>query len=77
MDKVVKAHFQLLLKIIKQEKQSGRVSICVNKKASLNGRSDPCAISNTAYCWVIFSTVLSSSFAPYELLIALQNPFLS
>lgn len=72
MCKVVKTHFQVLLKIVQQEKQPGKVSICI-----LHGRSDPCAISNTLYCCVTISTALSSSFSPYELLIALQNPFLS
>lgn len=77
MGKVMETHLHLLLKITQQEKQSAGVSVCASKNKSHHMRLDACAISNTIRCWVIFSAVLSSSFAPYELLIALQNQFLS
>lgn len=75
MGKVMETHLHLLLKITQQEKKSDSLSTCQQKQVTT--RLDPCAISNTIHCWVIFSAILSSLFAPYELLIALQNQFLS
>lgn len=74
MGKVMETHLHLLLKITQQEKQSDSLSMCQQKQVTTT--LNPCAISNTVHCWVIFSAVLSSLFAPYEFLIALQSQFL-